>query len=116
MDIELSSCWREGAQIQMNFRDARTEKIAKMTDRAIVVLLLREESLSDGARKAFSEMLAWLDRGEGRGLSVKQREWVESALLEYTPIAAADVPRGREVETPAVLKNLPTKPPRRNAS
>ena len=100
----------------MNFRDARTEKIAKMTDRAIVVLLLREESLSDGARKAFSEMLAWIDRGEGRGLSVKQREWVESALLEYTPIAATDVPRGREVETPAVLKNLPTKPPRRNAS
>ena len=100
----------------MNFRDARTEKIAKMTDRAIVVLLLREESLSDGARKAFSEMLTWLDRGEGRGLSVKQREWVESALLEYTPIATTDVPRGREVETPAVLKNLPTKPPRRNAS
>jgi hypothetical protein len=100
----------------MNFRDARTEKIAKMTDRAIVVLLLREESLSDGARKAFSEMLTWLDRGEGRGLSVKQREWVEGALLEYTPIAATDVPRGREVETPAVLKNLPTKPPRRNAS
>ena len=99
----------------MNFRDARTEKIAKMTDRAIVLLLLQEESLSDGARKAFSEMLAWLDRGEGRGLSVKQREWVESALLEYTPMSAADVPRGREVAIPAVLRNLPKKPPRRSA-
>ena len=97
----------------MNFRDARTEKIAKMTDRTIVVLLLREESLSDGARKAFSEMLAWLDRGEGRGLSVKQREWVESALLEYTPMSAADVPRGREVHAPEVLRNLPMKPPAR---
>ena len=94
----------------MNFRDARTEKIAKMTDRGIVLLLLKED-LRPETRKAFEEMKSWLDRGEGRGLSVKQREWVESALLEYTPISADDVPRGREVETPTVLKNLPLKPP-----
>ncbi len=98
----------------MNFRDARTEKIAKMTDKAIINSLLKED-LADGARKAFEEMKTWLDRGEGRGLSVKQREWVESALLEHTPIAAADVPRGREVQAPEVLRNLPLKPPpRRN--
>jgi hypothetical protein len=96
----------------MNFRDARTEKIAKMTDKAIVNALLKED-LGEDTRRAFSEMLAWLDRGEGRGLSVRQREWVESALLEYTPISASDVPRGREVQTPEVLKKLPLKPPTR---
>jgi hypothetical protein len=96
----------------MNFRDARTEKIAKMTDRGIVLLLLKED-LRPETRKAFEEMLAWLDRGEGRGLSVRQREWVESALLEYTPISAADVPRGKEVPKPEVLKKLPMKPPGR---
>lgn len=96
----------------MNFRDVRTEKIAKMTDKAIVILLLKED-LGDDTRRAFSEMLAWLDRGEGRGLSIKQREWVESALLEYLPISAADVPRGREVPTPEVLRKLPLKPPPR---
>ena len=89
----------------MNFRDARTEKIAKMTDKAIVNALLKED-LGDDTRQAFSEMLAWLDRGEGRGLSVKQREWVESALLEYTPIAATDVPRGREVRNSGRVEEL----------
>jgi hypothetical protein len=112
VDKSLSSDWWKGAEVQMNFRDARTEKIAKMTDKAIVALLLKEE-LSEGARIAFLEMNSWLAQGEGRGLSIKQREWVESALLEYMPLNASDVPRGKEVETPAVLKNLPLKPPKR---
>jgi hypothetical protein len=96
----------------VNFRDARTEKIAKMTDRGIINALLKED-LRPETRKAFEEMKAWLDRGEGRGLSVRQREWVESALLEHTPISASSVPRGREVPTPEVLKKLPMKPPGR---
>lgn len=93
--------------------DARDRRIARMSDRDLLTAILKED-LSPGTRKAFSEMLAWIDQGEGRGLSKRQREWVEDALREETPIEAVDVPRGREVETPDVLKNLPKKPPHRS--
>ena len=53
-----------------------------------------------------------------RQLSAKQREWVTSVHERLIPayanlVSRGLVPRGREVPTPAVLQNLPKKPPPR---
>ena len=53
-----------------------------------------------------------------RQLTEKQREWVTSVHKRIVPAYAnlfsrGLVPRGREVETPAVLLNLPKRPPTR---
>lgn len=88
-------------------------------DRKLVREVLAEE-ITEAEREAFTEMLAMLDAGR-RTLSERQRSWVR----EVGKRAGADVdnvmerwkrgeiPRGREVETPAVLRNLPMKPPGR---
>lgn len=89
------------------------------SDRRLVRRVLDEE-ITEAEREAFDEMLAMLDAGR-RVLSEKQRAWVR----EVGKRSGADVdgvmdrwkrgeiPRGREVETPAVLRreNLPMKPP-----
>lgn len=56
----------------------------------------------------------------GRALSEKQREWVRGVharLFDVTTYENAwsggKVPKGRDVKTPEVLKNLPLKPPGR---
>jgi hypothetical protein len=68
---------------------------------------------------AFVEMLARLDRG-GRDLSGKQRGWVRGIYEKVIGIpqyenawSAGKVPKGRDVPTPAVLQNLPKRPPSR---
>jgi hypothetical protein len=70
-----------------------------------------------GFARAFQEML---DRN--RALSDKQRAWIygiHERLFgepEYqNDWSEGRVPRGREVPTPAVLRNLPKKPPPRRA-
>jgi hypothetical protein len=59
-----------------------------------------------------------LDEGTIRCLSPRRRTWANDALDRFEPRAAnlvsrGLVPRGREVPTPAVLRNLPLKPPGR---
>ncbi len=82
--------------------------------------LLDSESLSDKERIAFENMLADITGATSfRQLSRKQREWALSvcdrfAIVVVDPhIRNKDVPRGREVETPAILLSLPKSPPKR---
>jgi hypothetical protein len=68
--------------------------------------------------KPFEEMLS-----RGFGLSPKQRAWAKGLLERFAEkdptyenlVSRGMVLRGREVETPAVLKNLPKKPPVRRS-
>jgi hypothetical protein len=73
----------------------------------------RDPALNDAEFVAFVDMLRELRSGRQQYLSRRQREWAEEVCRRITPIKAADVPRGREVETPAVLCNLPKAPPGR---
>lgn len=70
---------------------------------------------------AFQNMLEWAE--SGRPLSEKQVSWIDGVFVrlfpgedepEYTnEWSAGRVPRGREVATPNVLRNLPLRPPGR---
>lgn len=69
---------------------------------------------------AFEGMLDNLNQRRFKKLTPKQRAWLERTAerlgASYVPrgelpIRAADVLRGREVETPAVLRDLPKRPP-----
>jgi len=70
--------------------------------------------------EAFIGMLVDLENGKWPLLTEKQRAWVrgvtEKVFDEPTysnDWSSGKVPRGlREVETPAILRNLPKKPPR----
>jgi len=76
-----------------------------------------EADLSEQQREIVDDMVS-----KGRRLSTKQRKLLE-AFIEGTPYEAEPeylnlvsrglVPRGREVETPEVLRNLPKLPPGR---
>jgi hypothetical protein len=57
-------------------------------------------------------------KGKFQMLTTKQREWVTTVHERIVPayanlVSRGLVPRGREVETPAVLRNLPKRPPQR---
>jgi hypothetical protein len=89
-------------------------------------LVARRDELREGEPEAFASMLERLEDEERHfdGLSAKQRKWVDDAAHrleiedpEDDPAKRnADVPRGREVEKPAVLRNLPKAPPGRKGS
>lgn len=81
------------------------------------------ENLTDAETEAFASMRFDLTTyGPGPfevfKLSEKQRAWVTSVYERLVPqysnlVSRGLVPRGREVPTPAVLKNLPKRPPKR---
>jgi hypothetical protein len=96
--------------------ERRNARIALLPDLALLRALgaeegVRDEGLSDVEFTAFVDMLR--DVKAGLSLTPKQREWAEDAARRILPYAAEDTPRGREVLTPEVLKNLPKSPPRR---
>jgi len=102
--------------------DRRNERIAKMGDLDLLNLLIADAT--DGVRPedraAFADMRGAVADvfGEsitGRRLSKKQRAWAEEAARRVVPVRAEDAPRGREVLSPDVLKNLPKAPPGRKA-
>lgn len=70
---------------------------------------------------AFEDMRQFLGRRPEATLSKAQREWAERRAgdlgLSWGDPARrnANVPRGREVETPAVLRDLPKRPPGRRS-
>ncbi len=96
----------------MNAEDAR---ILREVLTAFEVLDEDDRHYDIRARVAFDFMLS-----RGRELSEKQRAWVLGVheRLCGTPHyenswSAGQVPRGREVETPSVLRQLPKRPPGR---
>jgi len=96
----------------------RDEKIGLMTDLALLDLLTKEprdEAISQVEVEAFQDMKQEMLAGRSAFLSKRQRAWVEEAAKRVVPIPASDVPRGKEVETPEVLKNLPKAPPKRTS-
>ncbi len=92
---------------------------------------LQLRTLSPRSREAFTDMLEEMTTEAPRrcahagpmwklwALRPKQAKWVRTALGEEDPepdmrFTSGDVPRGREVPTPEVLKNLPKLPPGRS--
>ena len=86
-------------------------------DRALLerAIAAASEAERDAAADAFRRML-----GGRRALTPKQRAWAEGIaegrFVEPEPqyenlVSSGRVPRGREVETPAVLRDLPKRPP-----
>jgi len=85
------------------------------------------DELSETEVEAFADMRFSLQAYGGmeipskpkyQQLTDKQRTWVMSAHERIVPqyenlVSRGLVPRGREVETPAVLRNLPKRPPTR---
>ena len=76
--------------------------------------------VSGDSARAFRRMLEELESGERRALSPKQIAWVQDvheriggAPSYRNDWSAGRVPRGREVATPDVLRNLPKAPPRK---
>ena len=72
----------------------------------------------DSDRGIFLGWLAQFKLKERKGLSPNQRLWVNNVLDRYEPrvanlVSRGLVPRGREVETPLVLRELPKRPPSR---
>lgn len=77
------------------------------------------------AQKAFRDMLVKLEDGFYETLSSKQEAFVRDTYVRVFPsedgeeiVLAKDVPRGKDVETPACLRreNLPLRPPGRAIS
>lgn len=93
--------------------------MSDLSDGQLLADILEHEEITESEREAFSDMAAGLL--EGRVLSRRsggQREWVERVHARLVPayenlVSRGLVPRGREVPTPEVLKNLPLKPPGR---
>ena len=94
-------------------KDPRTGIIAALTDRELLDKLLADDELTEYERSAFADWRAKINTGEWRGLMHTPRAWAEEVALRLMPIPADAVPRGREVATPDVLKNLPKRPPPR---
>lgn len=92
----------------------RDERIAKMGDLELLRVLVtepRDADVTDDEFSAFVDMI--LHVRAGSLLTRKQRAWAEEVARRITPVRAAEAPKGREVPTPAVLQNLPLKPPGR---
>jgi hypothetical protein len=85
------------------------------------------DELSEKELEAFADMRFNLgvyggmtipSKGKFQMLTTKQREWVTIVHERIVPayanlVSRGLVPRGREVETPEVLQNLPKRPPSR---
>lgn len=90
----------------------RDERIRALGDLALIDAVLALE-ITDVWRAIVQDMRNGIVVEGRRGLSRKQRTSLEENIRAEMPILASEVPRGREVETPTVLRNLPKKPPQR---
>jgi len=91
---------------------ARDARIAALDDLTLMQKLrtdIADMELNDVECGMVEDM--YLQARGGRRLTKKQRGWSEDIARRVMPIFASDVPKGKHVETPAVLKNLPLKPP-----
>lgn len=91
-----------------------TEEEKRERDLRMLTGLLECE-LTEKEHEAFTDMHERLTAGVWRLLTRDQRSWAEDACKRYDVATEPPkpVPRGREVEPPDVLRNLPKKPPGR---
>lgn len=92
------------------------------------LLTKHADELTDGETEAFASMRFDLQAYGGilgeasesgrrfRELTDRQRVWAAAVRERFSPqyknlVSSGQVPRGREVPTPAVLQDLPKKPP-----
>lgn len=96
------------------------------TDRAMLDALLGSDRLTAYEEEAFSDIRGQIERTM-RPVTKAQRMWIENRYkaLELDAaepaknlVSSGQVPRGREVETPELLRyeNLPKAPPGRRPS
>ena len=104
----------------MRHRESDLSALSELLDR-------HADELTEPELEAFADMRFSLQayggteipsKGKYQQLTEKQRTWVTSVHERIVPAYAnlfsrGLVPRGREVETPAVLLNLPKRPPTR---
>jgi hypothetical protein len=91
-----------------------------MSERELHLETLREllacSELNEIERAVFADMLSCLEEGQYQ-LTFLQARWAqerhEELLLGDPAKRNANVPRGKEVPVPEVLKALPKSPPRR---
>ncbi len=88
----------------------RDEYIRSLDAQQLLSKLLSDDEITDVERSAFDDM-----NRQARSLTPAQRKWAEDVMRRITPLDASLVPRGREVETPDVLKKLPLHPPNRRS-
>ena len=88
--------------------DKIAREVAALSDIDLLkrVLGATGDDVTIAERDAFRDMLALILAGDREWLSKKQRSWAEEVARRIAPILAADVPRGREVPTPAVLQKF----------
>lgn len=103
-----------------------------MADIDLLLRVLRLEHISDKQRADFESMRDELRRRDGRRFAKREpHKYVEARLTDaqrayitgvlerhgdgaetsLNLVSSGKVPRGREVEVPTVLRNLPRKPP-----
>lgn len=86
----------------------------------MLVEILESDEITDAERTAFTDMMATLESGKYNSLSTKQADWVRSVHTRLNLdepeklVSRGEIPRGKEVPTPEVLKNLPKRPPGRS--
>lgn len=106
----------------MNNAERRRDlKIRAMTDLDLLAMLIADGDVTSEEGAAFASMRVALCNHFGESvrcsLSTKQRAWAEDVARRVMPLDSKDVPRGREVVKPSVLRGcLPKKPPRRSTS
>lgn len=93
------------------------DDIARIDALALLSELIASTELHDDERHAFESMVGQL-RPPNTRLSVKQLEWVKARhnelFIKYENLVSSGrAPRGKEVDTPLVLRTLPKSPPRR---
>ena len=101
----------------MSHRESDLSALSELLDR-------HADELTEPELEAFADMrfslqaYGGLSQPKYHQLTEKQRQWVTSVHERIVPAYAnlfsrGLVPRGREVEPPAVLLNLPKRPPTR---
>jgi hypothetical protein len=77
---------------------------------------LRIKRLTPKELEMFEKWFSDIDSGRRASLSERERIWVNDVVDREEPryanlVSRGLVPRGKEVETPAILRDLPMKPP-----
>lgn len=99
-------------------QEEQAEARERQARRDVMMLELLLDELELSEFDAFRDMLRRLREGVARGLTERQRRWVQdvcekAGLPTELPEERKPVPRGKEVPIAPVLRDLPKRPPAR---